>query len=184
MSTDQVRFFRGDAPEPLPLSEIPALAFSEILRDIDLFVGVASVGNDPAWIDTGATGTAGRYNEYWQGYSFGDLSASAETRKTVLGKLLPRLKIADRCELSGRFLRVRGDLRTYKIHLGSANILMEPNDQYLCIVPGHGGKDIATPGVLFLPFEGDARLSVILSKAFLLVADTKITDLTIMSQLR
>ena len=50
----------------------------------------------------------------------------------------PGLRIADRVELTDRFLRVRGDLRTYKIHLGSGNILMEPNDAYLCIVPGHG----------------------------------------------
>jgi hypothetical protein len=27
---------------------------------------------------------------------------------------------------------VKGELRTYRIHLGSGNILMEPNDQYLC----------------------------------------------------
>ena len=37
-------------------------------------------------------------------------------------------------ELEDRYLRVRGDLRTYRIHLGSGNILTSPNDQYLCIV--------------------------------------------------
>ena len=36
---------------------------------------------------------------------------------------------------------------------------------------------------LFLPFEGDRVLSVILSKAFLLAADDKITDATILRQL-
>ena len=36
------------------------------------------------------------------------------------------------------FLIVRGELRTYRIHLGSGNILMDPNSQYLCIVPGRG----------------------------------------------
>ncbi|MDP9845535.1 hypothetical protein [Streptosporangium lutulentum] len=74
---------------------------------------------------------------------------------------------------------VRGDLRTYKIHLGSANILMEPNDAYLCIVSGrdpHAG--------LFLPFEEDGRLALILSKAFLLADDTAITDPSITRQLR
>ena len=89
----------------------------------------------------------------------------------------------DRRPLLGRrqFLVVRGDLRTYKIHLGSANILMEPNDQYLCIVAEpQPGKTSA----VFLPFEGDARLSLILSKAVLLAADTKIADPTITAQLR
>ena len=163
----------------LTLEPIPPLVFSEIMRDVDLFVGVASVGNDPTWADGGPDG---RYREYWQNYSFGELSATAGTRKAVLEQLIPRLKIAGRCSFTERFMVVRGDLRTYKIHLGSGNILMEPNDQYLCVVP----KQTATPPreALFLPFEGDGMLSVILSKALLLAADAKISDPTIMSQIR
>ena len=76
---------------------------------------------------------------------------------------------------------MKGKLRSYKIHLGSGNILMEPNDQYLCIVPR---QTVAGHDRVFLPFEGDPTLSVILSKAFLLAADTTITDPTIVSQLR
>ncbi|MFI5459137.1 MAG: hypothetical protein ACHRXM_27225 [Isosphaerales bacterium] len=115
-------------------------------------------------------------------YAFGDLSATAQTRKAVLEGLIPRLKIADRCSLSTKFLRVRGDLRTYKIHLGSGNILMTPNDQYLCIV----AKPSAAAGdrTLFLPFEGDGMLSQVLSKALLLAEDTKITEPAIVSQIR
>ena len=163
--------------DPLPLDQVPPLALSEVMRDVDLFVGVASVGNDPAWADGGPEG---RYRDYWQDYAFGDLGETAKTRAAVLARLLPRLKIAPRCRLDGRFLVVRGDLRTYKIHLGSGNILMEPNDQYLCIVPGRGGEDT---GDLFLPFEGDRILAIILSKAFLLADDTKIKDATITSQI-
>jgi len=99
-----------------------------------------------------------------------------------LADLLPRLKIRDRCRLEDRFLVVRGDLRTYKIHLGSSNILMSPNDFYLCIVYDRGTDS----GVddIFLPFEGDRTLSLILSKAFLLAADKNIKDETILSQIR
>lgn len=197
LTTDQVRFYAIDAPqlhahaggggygrwgrqrdEPLPLETIPPLVFSEILRDVDLFVGVASVGNDPNWSDGGP---GGRYRDYWHSYSFGELSATAQTRRALLERLLPRLKIAERCSLSDRFLNVRGDLRGYKIHLGSGNILMTPNDQYLCIVPKQATTDHER---LFLPFEGDGVLSVILSKAFLLAEDTKITDSTITSQIK
>lgn len=197
LTTDQVRFYAIDAPqlhahaggggygrwdrqndEPLPLDTIPPLVFSEILRDVDLFVGVASVGNDPNWSDGGPDG---RYRDYWQSYSFGELSATAQTRKALLERLVPRLKIADRCALSERFLIVRGSLRTYKIHLGSGNILMAPNDQYLCIVPKQATADGER---VFLPFEGDGTLSVILSKAFLLADDTHITDPSITSQLK
>ncbi|HEX3148275.1 MAG TPA: DUF4132 domain-containing protein [Gemmataceae bacterium] len=80
LTNDQVRFYRIDAPqvnahargggygrhgldaeEPLPLTDIPPLVFSEIMRDVDLFVGVARVGNDPNWNDGGP---AGRYRDY------------------------------------------------------------------------------------------------------------------------
>jgi hypothetical protein len=197
LSTDQVRFYktgaeqrtahaggggyrayRQDDADPVPLAEIPELVFSEVMRDVDMFVGVASVGNDPAWSDGGPEG---RYRDYWQTYSFGNLNGSAKTRKEVLERLVPRLKIADRCSFSEKFLMVKGDLRTYKIHLGSGNILMSPNDKYLCIVPNQTG---AAGEAIQLPFEGDRTLSVILSKAFLLAADTKIKDQTILSQIR
>ncbi|MGE3314334.1 MAG: DUF4132 domain-containing protein [Planctomycetaceae bacterium] len=202
LATDQVRFYRTGAAEnlghasgggfentaagpgndninePLPLDQIPPLVFSEIMRDVDLFVGVASVGNDPTWQDGGPEG---RYREYWQNYSFGELSGTATTRKEVLDRLIPKLKIASRCTLSERFLVVRGDKRTYKIHLGSGNILMEPNDQYLCIVPDARAR--ADKGDLFLPFEGDNVLSIILSKALLLAEDAKIKDQSIVRQI-
>jgi hypothetical protein len=149
------------------------------MRDVDLFVGVASVGNDPNWSDGGP---AGRHLDYWQSYSFGELSATAQTRRQVLENLLPRLKkIRDRCHCQERFLVVRGDIRTYKIHLGSGNILMEPNDQYLCIVKA---PERSNSESVFLPFAGDKTLAVILSKAFLLAEDSKITDPTIVAQIR
>lgn len=80
-----------------------------------------------------------------------------------------------------RFLVVRGEKRTYKIHLGSGNILMEPNDEYLCIVPDSRSRE--GPGGLFLPFEGDGTLSIIISKALLLADDARIKDPTITRQI-
>jgi hypothetical protein len=200
LSTDQVRFYPvaaaqrvahagggGYAPqygqadaEPVPLEDIPPLVFSEVMRDVDLFVGVASVGNDPNWSDGGPRG---QYRDYWRNYSFGDLSATAQTRKEILHRLVPRLKIADRCTFADRFLVVRGDVRTYKIHLGSGNILMSPNDQYLCIVPKQSASSKET-GKIYLPFEGDNMLSIVLSKALLLAADVKITDESIARQIK
>lgn len=184
--TDQVRFRRLDRRrrdyydrygDVVPLAEIPPLVFTEVMRDVDLFVGVASVGADPTWRDRGPQ----RIREYWEGYAFGELTASAQTRRVVLERLVPRLAIAPRCELEERFLVVRGDLRTYRIHLGSGNILMEPNSQYLCIVPKPGGNDATAE--LFLPFEGDTLLATILSKAILLANDRAITDPTIARQI-
>ena len=108
---------------------------------------------------------------------------AAQTRREVLESLLPKLRIAGRCAVDDKFLVVRGDLRTYRIHLGSGNILMEPGSQYLCIVPDRR-LSAAPPGKVYLPFEGDLTLSIILSKAFLLAADARITDRSILAQIR
>jgi len=56
---------------------------------------------------------------------------------------------------------------------------MEPNDQDLCIVPERSPRE---PDIQ-LPFEGDSLLAVVLSKAFLLIADDRITDPTITRQI-
>ena len=106
----------------------------------------------------------------------------AKNRRSMLERLLPRLAIKDRCKLEDRFLVVRGALATYRIHLGSGNILMEPGSRYLCIVEGAATK--ANPRDLFLPFEGDRKLSQILSKAFLLAEDRKIKDQSILRQFK
>jgi hypothetical protein len=202
LASDQVRFYRTGAAsnsahaggggyrvhahgpgadganEPLRMIEVPVLVFSEIMRDVDLFVGVGSIGNDPAWQDGGREN---RYGQYWQNYSFGELSLTAISRRETLERLIPRLKIANKCVLSDRFLMVQGTRRRYKIHLGSGNILMEPNDEYLCIVPDAKAR-AGTPQV-YLPFEGDATLSIILSKAFLLTEDAGIKDPVILRQI-
>lgn len=178
VSTDQVRFVSTETNNTVDLINVPPLVLSEVMRDVDLFVGVASVGNDPAWQDSGGL-TA--YRDYWTSYSFGDLSEVAKNRKEILSSLVPRLKIKDIATIKDKFLVIKGKLRTYKIHIGSTNILMEPNDQYLCIVPDRSQKNHTEN--LFLPFEGDNGLSIILSKAFLLAEDDKITDTTITSQI-
>jgi hypothetical protein len=173
VTTDQVRVWRGG--EPMALAEMEPRLLSEVMRDVDLFVGVASVGNDPTWRDSGPDA----HRVYWDGFAFGELTQAGETRREQLARIIPGLRVADRLSMDGRFLVVRGDLRTYKIHLGSANVLMEPNDQYLCIVQGaFGGERV------YLPFDGDSVLPLILSKALLLADDTHITDRVILSQFR
>ena len=197
LTTDQVRFYPIDGPKNrahaggggytssredaeenvgLELAQVPPLVLSEVMRDVDLFVGVASIGNDPGWLD-GGPGT--EHRDYWTAFSFAELSGSAKSRRELFESLVPKLAIADRCSLSDRFLVVRGDLRTYKIHLGSGNILMDPGDQYLCIVPARS----KAAEKIYLPFEGDNRTAMILSKALLLAADTKIKDQLILSQI-
>jgi len=185
LGTEQVQFFPlhdgvTDLTSPMPLEAVDPIVFSEVMRDVDLFVGVTSIGNDPEWREQGGED---EYSDYWEQFSFGELSQTAFTRKQTLEQILPQLEIAEKCRLEGRFLIVEGKLRTYKIHLGSSNILMSPNDCYLCIVQKRGSGTKRTDN-LYLPFEGDNTLSLILSKAFLLARDDAIRDQTIVNQIR
>jgi hypothetical protein len=173
--TGKVRFLDGNRT-PRNLESIPSVVFSEVMRDIDLFTGVTSIGNDPAW----GQGRPAPFQEYWSAFSFGELTEMAKNRASILERILPRLSIRDRCRLDGRFLAVRGDLATYRIHLGSGNVLMEPGSRYLCIVEGAATK--SKPRNLALPFEDDHKLSQILSKAFLLADDRNIKDQSILRQ--
>lgn len=175
--TDQVRFTTL-AGDDVQLDTVPVRVLTEVFRDVDLFVGVSSIGNDPTWQDSGDARRG--WDGYWTSYSFGDLGAAAEVRRDLLQRLIPKLAISDVARLDDKFLIVKGALRTYKIHLGSGNILMEPNDQYLCIVPGRGDDE---PRDVMLPFEGDRMLSIVLSKAMMLADDRAITDRTITSQI-
>lgn len=65
-------------------------------------------GNDPAWADGGRRDAE---RDAWTRFSFGDFSATAQTRRDLLQRLVPKLKIAERCSFADKFLVVRGDLR-------------------------------------------------------------------------
>jgi hypothetical protein len=200
ISTDQVRFYAIPSTVGLSASSIaygpqryqemrmetvPEIVFSEIMRHCDLFTSVASVANDPNWIDGGTDAEhPNRWRQavaagYWRETAFGELTQTAESRRDTLKEILPALKIADRCWIDGRYLKVQGKVRAYRIHIGSGNVLMEPDDRYLCIVAA-GSMSLSR---VMLPFEGDGMLSTILSKAFLLAEDDKITDQVIVRQL-
>jgi len=174
--TDRVQFFSLRAGS-VSLGEVPPLILSEIFRDLDLFTSVASIGRDPAWADGGPDRP---FADYWRRAASSELLGSARTRREALAEILPMLSIADKCSLDDRHLIVRGKLHAYRIHLGSGNIIMVPDNRYLCIVAAHGSEN----GRVRLPFEGDGLLSLILSKAFMLAEDDKITDRGINSQLR
>jgi Domain of unknown function (DUF4132) len=174
--TGAARFVNG-VNVPQELGSIPPAVFSEVMRDLDLFTAVASIGSDPAWGQRQPV----PFRAYWDTFSFGELTEMASNRGNLLERIIPRLSIKERCTIDGRFLVVQGDRATYRIHLGSGNVLMEPGSRYLCIVEGAATK--AKPRNLPLPFEGDHKLSLILSKAFLLADDRKIKDETILRQL-
>ena len=177
-ATDQVRFYKNK--EQIILKDVPSIVFAEVMRDVDLFIGASSITNNPYWTDSG-TGNNTDSQRYWYEYSFGTLRMSGNIRMEALKEIVPMLSIKDVCSFEGNFLKVQGKIRNYKIHVGSGNILMEPNDQYLCIVPDSSNR--MSKEKIFLPFDNDEMLSIIISKALLLAKDNETTDGTIISQI-
>ena len=191
IATDRVTFYALDAKsdrpegEPIPVNAVPARAFTEIMYDIDTIVGRTSIGNDRHWLDGGANARHPvsenvQFIGYRDRYSSGKSSELANTRRAVVASVLPGMAIADQCSIGDDYLVVDGKLNSYKIHFGSGNILIMPNDKYLCIVPKSGD---ASARISYVPFEGDDILSIILSKAMMLADDDKIEDAWILTQL-
>jgi hypothetical protein len=175
--TGRVRFRRAGLP--VALDDVPPLVFSEALRDIDLSVSIAGIAADPTWPQAAPAAWA----ERWHQQAFAALSPMGERRREVLERVLPGLPIAERAHLDGRYLVVRGTKGSYRIHLGSAGVLMEPGSRAICIVPAGGGALPGEPGHVWLPFEGDATLALVLSKALMLAADDRIDDPLVRLQL-
>jgi hypothetical protein len=87
----------------------------------------------------------------------------------------------DRVTVEGSAAVVRGSRATYRVHLTSGGIHLEPGG-YLCVVPASFGGTAHQQ--LFLPFADEDRMtSVILSKVLLLNDDEHITDPVILAQL-
>jgi hypothetical protein len=142
---------------PVPLVDIPPVVFSEVMRDLDLVVSVA--GTDP------------------QAYGS---PAQAASRAQVLAALIAELGLAG-VTVEGHSAVVRGTRATYRVHLTSGSIHVEPGG-YLCVVPASFGATAHRR--LFLPFADEDRMtSVILSKVLLLAEDEKVTDRSILAQL-
>lgn len=166
VTSDQISFHRypnddvyqSQKKNILPVDTVPPLIFSEIMRDADLVVSVAQ-----------REGEASISNETYQ-----------RNGELVLA-LLDDLGLSG-VTVKGHFAYIEGKLALYRIHLGSATIHIEPGN-YLCIVPSGWGQ---THEKLFLPFtdtEG-SKLSEVISKIFLLLADDKIKDESILAQIK
>ena len=148
------------------------------MRDVDLFVSIAGVAADPEF----PLSAPAEWVAVWRGRAFDELTPLGLGRRDLLERILPSLPIADQLELDDRYLVVGGKLKRYRIHLGSGNVMLEPDNRHLCILAG-GGRRPGEPGYVWLPFAGDDGLSVILSKAMLLAADDRIEDPTIRAQI-
>lgn len=175
VSTDAIRFLDLRTEAARNLVDIPPIIFSEVMRDCELFVGVAGIASDETWHDRGGHPV---FVNYWEMASVAELSEREKMRKVVLQNLIVSPPYASACTIEDRYLMVRGKLHQYKIHIGSGHVRTEPGFRFICIVPSG-----IPPKTLFLPFDGDHTLAIILSKIHLLMHDDQITDPKILSQL-
>lgn len=147
---------RGDSLAQ-PLESIPAVVFSEAMRDLDLVVSVAHAGG----VDPEAT------------------ASTTQMRAALIRETARLMKLAN-ISFAGDHVLIDGALGEYSLHLGSGTVHRRPGGA-VCILPigsQHRGR-------LFLPFaDDDPKTAEIVSKALMLARDQEVRDPTILEQLR
>ncbi|MGL4555117.1 MAG: DUF4132 domain-containing protein, partial [Gemmataceae bacterium] len=157
LTFSSIRFRRRGEWTPMPLEEVPAVIFSEVMRDGDLVVSVAHVGG----VDPEAS------------------ASTVEMRATLLRETCKLFGLKN-VTVKDRHALIDGTLAEYSVHLGSAGVHKMPGG-HVCIVAvpaQHRGR-------LFLPFaDDDPKTAEVISKVLLLGRDHEIQDPSILEQLQ
>ncbi|HYY72815.1 MAG TPA: DUF4132 domain-containing protein, partial [Candidatus Bathyarchaeia archaeon] len=177
VGSDQVRFYREG--REIALDEVPALVYSEIMRDVDLFTSVCAIGDDETWFDQGDRGIGVVFEKF----DIGEVNATISLRMDLLSRVLPHTRIANRCRVERQWLEVRGQLGTYQIHLGwSGAALMADKSPRWLRIPQKILSDVDL-GLKDLPIDLDYRTELALRKAYILADDWKINSPDLVRQL-
>jgi hypothetical protein len=177
IGSDQVRFYRER--HEIPIDEVPAIVYSEIMRDVDLFTTVCAVGDDETWSDQGDRGTgvfSHRLNPR-------DFSVVTALRSEMLARVLPHTTIAARCELTKGSLEIRGQLGTYRIQLAWGGALFETDTVTRWLKIPQKLLDAVPLDLGAVPIDLDPRTEMILRKAHVLADDWKIDSPELVRQL-
>jgi len=151
-----IAFWDRKTGKGLPITDIPELIFSEIMRDVDLVVSVAHVGG----VDPEAS------------------LSTVEMRTVIVAEMLRLLKLTN-VELKGSHAFIKGTLGQYTVHLGSA-VVHKMASGAVHILPVHSQHR----GRIFLPFiDDDPKTAEIISKIVFLAEDSKIKDPNILLQI-
>jgi hypothetical protein len=168
--------FEASRGGTLALRDVPPRLFSETMRDVSLFVSVASVANTPDW-----RAAPPALRRYYRDATFPRLSETGIIRRDFIERRRGDLPHSDRLSLDDRALVVRGDLHTDRIHLDTAEILIAPDGPLLAFPENVGPRTRPELDEL-LPFA-DGTLSLVLSNAALLARDAEIDDAFVRVQL-
>lgn len=134
-----------------PLDQVPASLFSEVIRDLDLFVSVCGEGRDPHW----RPGPAPQPPP--------PPRTPAHHRHDVLRALLPRVPLAPRCRIDVEHMTVRGLEGSFRIALDTGEVRALNSETPLTL---EFDRELQLP--FALPFEGDRLLEQILRQAWAL----------------
>jgi Domain of unknown function (DUF4132) len=177
LGSDQVRFYR-DRRE-IAIEEVPAIVYSEIMRDVDLFASVSAVGQDESWSDQGDRGigvVASRTD-------INELSAMLALRIEILSRVLPLTPIAEHCKIEKNWLVVRGQLGIYRIEtLWGGVVRVTDSGVRQLKIPQKLLADVSVDFSAF-PIDLDHRTEMVLRKAYVLANDWKIDSPDVIRQL-
>ena len=157
LTIENVVFAGRDTFKPMCLTDVPPRLFSELMRDMDLVVSVAHVGD----VDPEAS------------------ASTVEMRSSLLRETCQLLNLRN-VKLKDSRAVIRGHWGEYTVHLGSG-VVHKTSGGSICIVPVHAQHR----GRLFLPFaDDDPRTAEIVAKTLLLARDDEIDDPLILEQLK
>ncbi len=145
--------------DTLLIKDVPAQAFSEIMRDMDLFCSVAHTTEEDVY------------------YTFERNSSNTELAKTILENLG-----IEGIGFDGNFVKVSGSLANYRVNLNSGAVHIDPGS-HVCIVPDRSAAKYKPDYLPFIDKE-DPTLSIVISKVILLYNDKKIKDAVILDQIK
>ncbi len=153
---ETVEFFSRKTGKRLTFDQVDKRIFSETMRDIDLVVSVAHVGE----VDPEAS------------------QSSIELRSVIIEETCRLFKLKN-VDLLKNHAKIKGELGQYSVHLGSG-VCHKVAGSSLSIIPVHSQHR----GRMFLPFiDDDPKTAEIISKILLLAKDNEIQDPTVLRQL-
>lgn len=172
---------------PVRLGSVDPIVFSEVMRDVDLMVSVAA-RNIP--FDPDTLLSIPDLAEWRRHDGLGDIQCStephfgnlAQSRREMIESLLPELGAGDAVTLEKRHVLVKGKRYHYRIHLGSGDVMVIPQQRQI-VIPDKKMTTAQNKLSDYQPLHDDERLNSILQKITMLLRDDRIRDQTILDQL-
>ena len=154
---EEVQFFDRKTFKPILIDNVPDLVFTEVMRDIDLVVSVAHIGD----VDPEAS------------------HSTIEMRKAIVEFNCKLFKLKN-VTFSENHVLIKGERAEYSIHLGSG-LVHQKAGSAINVLPVHSQHR----GRVFLPFiDDDPKTAEIMAKVILFAQDEKIKDVFILEQIK